>query len=919
MQSKRRSIFNKSEKSIEQTDEEKYAGKKRERLYVPLTLYYLKDLAREFVNNKYFPDSILSAFAMLGAAIAFPFYPALLLILLVAAVFIISRLHPLAGLICLLFLTFPMFVYQAPLLGWLYLIFLAAALYFGYKHSATITVSYALILLPFSYLGYILEIPVFVMGVLFLGFKRGIVITTLAILIIPILSGLTGVTSTAPITYNQAAFRSGLGNPSYLTLLAPSTIAPSLSAFPSAFTAAFQKFFSFGIAGSIFQGIGAAVAALSYNIEITAIQLVVWLIVVVTISNYVVKSRSGYKGAESSLFCVVILAAYLFLNYVSGNSINILYIFGFIVAPPLIFVLELNDVNIVRSLEVMKKDFLGKFSEAFEDLTSGTHETLNDIANYTQTKRELTEAILEPIEHREIAGAYNIKPARGILLFGPPGTGKTLMMRAISNEIRARFFYVKTSSIASPYSGESVEMLSNIFTAAKKHTPTVLFFDEIDGIAGRRENIEGETSRQLLTVLLSEMDGFQKLEGVVIVGSTNVPQLLDPSIMRPGRFDKIIYMPLPDRDARVEVFKYYSKKYPMASDMDFGKLADMTGRFSNADISNACAEAARQVAEVALKKAKILRIDTDDIMRVLKSIKPSTSLSRLGEYEKFKVDYGRRLYDEQNSTQAHSLSVDDVSGLAEVKKTLYEALEIPLFHPALVKEYGVGGIKGILLFGPPGVGKTMIMNAVANELVEYKMLTISGSDLAKEGYEKAAAVINDTFNRAKENAPSIILIDEIDSLVPKRDESGSYDVKITSEFLRGFDSLREIENVIVVGTTNRPDRIDSAMMRPGRFDKLIFVGPPGKKDRIDIFQKNLSAAPSDAIDFDRLATMTAGYTGADIANICREAKMRALENKIESPDSGKITTDLIAAVIKGTKPSAPDSSMGRYQTFMYLH
>ncbi len=919
MNPKKKSVFNKDEKNIEPTYEEQQASKKRERLLVPLSLYYLKDLAIEFVNGKNFPDSLLSAFAMVSIAIAFPFYPVPILLLLTAAVFILSRLHPFAGLMALLFLTFPMFVYQAPLLAWLYLFFVSAALYFGFKHSNTITVAYSLMVIPFSYLGLALEIPVFIMGILYLGLKRGVIMTVLALVFIQMISGLTGIHSLAPISYNPQGFQSAIGNPSFLALMTPSSKATTLQGFAGALQSSFSRFFSFSLAGNIINAIYASAAAFMYGIEYTFIQIVVWLIVVFTISRYVVKSRSPYKGTGASFFAVAILAAYAGLNYVTGFKFNPAMLVGFLITPLIIFVLEVNDVNIVRALEVMKKDFLGKFGEGFEELTAGTHETLKEIANYTETKKELSEAILEPIEHKEMVGAYNIKPAKGILLFGPPGTGKTMMMRALSNEIRAKFFYVKTSAILSPHSGESSALLSNIFVMVRKNAPAVLFFDEIDGIATKREAQSETSSRQLLSVLLSEMDGFQKLEGVVVVGSTNVPHLLDPSIMRPGRFDKIIYIPLPDRAARVEVFKHYSKKYPMVSEIDFEKLALLTERFSNADIANVYSEAARQVADEALGKSKILKIDTDDLTKVIKAIKPSTSISQLAEYDKFKTDYGRRLLTENKEKEKDSVSVDDVVGLSEAKKTLYEAMEIPILHPSLAKEYDIKGISGILLFGPPGTGKTMMMKAVSSEIGEYKMFSISGSDLVKEGYEKATATINELFNRARENIPSVIVIDEIDSLIPKRDSNASFDVRITAEFLREFDTIKEAGGVLIVGTTNRPDQIDPAMLRPGRLSKLVFVGPPGKAERSIMFQNCLKKVLCEGLDFGKLAEMTQGYTGADIEGICNDAKTQALEQRLNGSERSPVTMNMLTAIIKGKKPSAPESSMGRYQTFMYLH
>lgn len=918
MASEKKSVLSKSDKAVVQEEDR---GKKRERIYIPLTFFYLKDLIREFVNNKNFPDSALAAFALASVAIALPFYPLAILIPLIIVVFVLARLHPFAGLYGLLFLTFPMVIYQAPLMAWYYAIFLAACLFVGYRHTDTITLSYALIALPFSALGYIVEIPTFIMGVLFLGLKRASIAAVVTILVVAMLSGVTGIALKAPISYATSGFRSSVGNETILPLLTPSLPAVTFPTFLTSFSSSIGKFFNYNVAAQLYAGLSVMASALSYNIEVTLLQVIIWLAVVFSISSYLTRSRSPYKGTESSLYCFIILAAFLLIGYFSKVQFSALTAFGFIITPFILFMLEVNDVQIVRTLDVMKRDFLAKFGEAFEELTSGTHETLNDIADYESTKQELREAILEPTEHREIKGAYNIRPAKGILLFGPPGTGKTLIMRALSNEIRARFFYVKTSSLISSQEGESVQMLSRIFTMVKKHQPSVLFFDEIDGIAAKRGTQTSDTSKQILSMLLAEMDGFQKLEGVVVIGSTNVPQLLDPSILRPGRFDKIIYMPLPDRTARIAVFKYYSKKYPMSSDVDCEKLADLTQRFSNADIANICAESARQVAEEALKSVKILKIDMSDIVKVIKATKPSTSLSRVAEYERFKLDYERRLYQESSDENLKKVSVDDVVGLDDAKKALYEALEVPILHPQLVKDYDIKGISGILLYGPPGTGKTMLMSAVANEIGEYRMITLSGADIIKEGYDKAVETIHETFERAEENAPSIIFIDEVDSLVPSREGGAQAGVQITAEFLREFDSVKEAGGVVLVGSTNRPDAIDSAMIRPGRFDKLIYAPPPNKDARAVLFKKNLGKAPlSPDFDFDDLARKTKNFTGADIANICREAKMGAVEKSIDVTGSNHpITTKEIEDIIENTTPSAPDSALRRYQNFVLVH
>ncbi|MCL5675413.1 MAG: AAA family ATPase [Candidatus Marsarchaeota archaeon] len=893
---------------------------KRERTHVPLSIYWIKDFLRDFVNHNYFPDSVLSVFALASLALAFPFYPILVIVPILIAVFFLSRFHPLIGLMLLLFSTLPMLIYQAPLLAWIFTLLITISLIAGYRHYRTITLVYALFSLPFSPIGVILEIPTFVFGILFVGFKRGLVVAALTIILASAFSGLTNIPLNGPIIYNTSSFSAAAaGNPA-LPFLEPSSPAPSLYSFPSALASIGGKFINFKSDEYIFNSISLFIEAIYVNIFTVVVQMLVWLFVVFTISSYVIKSRSAYKGAEASIYSIIILISYFalafFLRYASDFNVWI----SFIITPPFILALEFNDIKVVRALEVMKQDFLGKFGEAFEELANGSRETLDDIGNYEETKEELRNAVLAPIEHREIAGAYNIKPAKGILLFGPPGTGKTLIMRALSNEIRARFFYVKTSSILSPYSGEAAQALSKIFTMARKHAPSVLFFDEIDGIAAKRDAQESDSSRQLLSTLLSEMDGFQKIEGVVVVGSTNVPQMLDPSIMRPGRFDKVIYMSLPDEHGREQIFMKCAEKYPVSNTFDYEKLAQATSRFSGADIANVMAESARMVSEIAIKNVKVLKINTADVLSVIKATKPSTSLSHVAEYERFKLDYERRMHPERQEKDEEGVKFSEVIGLAEVKKAVREAIEIPLLHPELIKKYGISRISGILIFGPPGTGKTMLMNAVANEIGSFRMIRISGTDLSKQGLEKATAALKETFDRAKENAPAVIFIDEIDSIIPAREDASEFSVQLTSEFLQEMDSAKDIDGIVVVGSTNRPDSIDPAMLRPGRFDKIVFAPPPNKEERAKIFEINLTKVPiMGGIDFEKLAEESQGYTGADIVNVCRQAKMNALEAALDSSKETQITMQDIEKLIKATKPSAPTVVIGRYLAFLSTH
>lgn len=886
------------------------------RRVVPLSTYWLVDFVKQIIANHNFHDSLATSFAFLSLGIAFPFYPTPVFGVLLLMVFALTFAIPLLGLLVLLLLTLPMIIYQAPLLAWLVTMIISISLFLGYKHYRSIAYAYALAALPLSYLGLLLEVPGLILSVLVLGFKRSAIMGVVVILVVVMVSNLANIQVSGPIAYNAQQGHAQIQNLSYTPYFTVSKPATTLATFGSGWSSSFSVLLSGVIAAHIFDAFYYAGVAVAYNIQYTLAQMLLWLFVAFSVSNYAIRSRSAYKGTLASLFGAVLpISSYAF-STLSGIAFNFLTLASFILTPVLVFVLEAMDIEVVQALDVMKQDILGKFGVAFQDLTKGSQETLDDVANYDETKQELKETILAPIEHREIAGAYKVSPAKGILLFGPPGTGKTLIMRALANEIRAGFFYVSASSLMSPYPGESAQALSKIFVTAKKHTPCVLFFDEIDNIAGRREKQESQSGMELITTLLSEMDGFKTISDVVIVGATNAPQLLDPAIMRPGRFDKILYMPLPDQPGREKIFQHYLKGLPIGKDIDYDKLASLTNRFSAADIKNVCEEVSREVGEKAITKREVLMIKMLDVVRVVRGTKPSTSLSQLEEYNTFRLDYERRMHPETQREEEKKATMNDVVDLEDAKKALHDAVEIPILHPELLKKYDIANIKGILLFGPPGTGKTMLMQAVANELGEVHVLSISGYDIAKYGPDRASATIKEVFDRAKENAPSIVFVDEIDALVPSRDTAKESGVQLTGEFLLEFDKIKQTSGVVVVAATNRPDMLDPALLRAGRFDRLIFMPPPDEDSRARIFELNLEKAPlSGDIDFNKLAQATEGYTGADIANICRQAKLNTLEASLASGKEIKIGTGDILALLQKARPSAPSLVLGRYLTF----
>lgn len=895
------------------------APKNAEKAYkaTPLYFYKFKDMLRQLVSQQNFPDAVAAVFALAAVASALPLFPLPFLAVMLVLTFVITLLQPAVGLIVLLFETFPMFLYQIPLVAWLFTLFMSISLFAGFRHYRSIIFIYALLALPFSPFGWILELPVFVITILTIGLKRGAIAALVTVLVVSMSSGLAGLQNTGSIAFNFVEPFAAVTTAGVNLYTVPNQIGPMLLSFPPAFSGAVTIFTSFAVAEKIFSGLSLAFGAVIDNFALVLLQMLVWVFVAFVISNYAVKSRSKYKGTEASLFAIMIPVTYIGLSYLTGLQFSPLVIIGFIITPPILLALEFNDITVVRALEVMKQDFRGKFGSVFEDLTTGTKETLDDVANYDDVKKELKEAVLAPIEKRELAGAYNIKPPKGILLFGPPGTGKTYLMRALANELRAGFFYIKASQILSPYPGQSAQTIERMFTIAKKHTPAILFFDEIDNIASNREIQESETGRQILSTLLSEMDGFQKIDGVVIVGATNVPQFLDPSIMRPGRFDKILYIPLPNAQGRKKIMQYYFKKLPIVQDIDYEKLAAITDRYSGADIKTLSENVAREAAEDSTGKGKVLKISMADIVKMIKMTKPSSSLAQIDKYNQFKVDYERRTHQSPPEDIANKITTADVIGLDEAKKALHEAVEVPILHPELLKKYDIKNIKGILLFGPPGTGKTMLMRAVTSELGDVHLITLSGNEISKYGPERAIESIRQTFDRAKENAPAIVFIDEIDAVVPSRDSATEKGVQFTGEFLEQLDGLKSEYNIVMVATTNRPDALDPALLRPGRIDKIIYVGPPSRDDRLQIFKNNMAKVPhNEEINFEKLADVTQGYTGADIANICRQAKMNALEQSIRSAEEEGISTDELLKIIQSNKPSAPSLVVGRYLSFL---
>jgi transitional endoplasmic reticulum ATPase len=886
----------------------------------PMTFYRIKDLFVDITSNPNFMDAALVIAALIAFAGAFPFYPLVILGFLIIVLFIVTLRHAFLGLIFLMLMVFPMLAYQTPALMYIFALLMTIGLVFGYRHYRIFIFATILIPLALSPLGYLFSIPALIIGVLVVGYKRAAFLAVVFVIGIVMLSAVTGVQNTAYISYNAAIAHKKISGVPALNYSVPNQLILHLGDFSSGVKAVVANVQNPNVVQNISSEFYAMFEALTVQPIEYGMDLIALIFIVLFIDTTAVASRSFYKGTEATIIGVLYPILYVGISIYFNNSYQVIVAFGsFLIAPAFLYILESYKIDIVKALDVRKEDLRLKFGEAFEDLiASNPNEKFSDIGNYESTKKELREAIISPMEDKALSRAYNIKPVKGILLFGPPGTGKTMIMRAIAKDVRAGFFMVKAPDLVSSLAGDTEKRLANIFSIASKNAPCILFFDEIDALARSRSqgNVD-EVHRQILSGLLIEMDGFQKMKSVVVVGATNVPDLLDPALLRPGRFDRAIYMPLPDFNGRKEIWKIYLGRLPTAKDVKLDELAKIGERLSGADIKAICDNVSQEIAQEAATQHRVLEITQQDLINFIKATKPSTTLAELKDYDKFKIDFERRSLSQDRVEKTKLVSIDEVVGLEDVKKAVVDAIKTPLEHPDLVKKYNVKAIRGILMFGPPGNGKTMLMRAIGNELKDVTMLQLSGEEIAQGDLSSAVTTVKEIFNRAIENAPSILFIDEVDAITPSRKDASEFGVKLTSQFLEEMDGVREAPGVVLICATNRPNSLDPAILRPGRFDKLIFVQPPKEEDRKKLFVEYMKDVPiSEDVDYDKLAKDTDGYTGADIANICREAKTAALNESIKTGIDKKIEMADFDTILKKVKPSAPEKLVASYQAFL---
>jgi len=526
--------------------------------------------------------------------------------------------------------------------------------------------------------------------------------------------------------------------------------------------------------------------------------------------------------------------------------------------------------------------------------------TYEDIGGLKEEIRKIREMVELPLRYPELFERLGIEPPKGVLLYGPPGCGKTLLAKAVANESAAHFISISGPEIMSKFYGQSEENLREIFKEAQENAPSIIFIDEIDAIAPKRDEVTGEVERRVVAQLLALMDGLESRGRVIVIGATNRPNALDPALRRPGRFDREIEIGIPDRDARKEILEIHTRGVPLAEDVDLDKLADMTHGYVGADIAALVKEAAmralrRYLPEIDLEKDTIPReilekieVTWEDFMNAFKDMQPSTMREVL--IEKPNVHW------------------DDIGGLEDVKQELKEVVEWPLKYRELFEHMKARIPKGILLYGPPGCGKTLLAKAVATE-TEANFISVKGPEFLSKWVGESERAVREIFRKARQASPCIIFIDEIDAVAPQRGRDLSTNVteRVVSQMLTEMDGLEALHKVVVIAATNRPDILDPALLRPGRFDRLIYVGLPDKKARLEIFKVHTRGKPlADDVDLEKLAEKTEGYTGADIEAICNEATMLAIREFIHSGKKdykeAKITMKHFEEALKRIRP-----------------
>ncbi|WP_265111186.1 CDC48 family AAA ATPase [Halosolutus halophilus] len=571
-----------------------------------------------------------------------------------------------------------------------------------------------------------------------------------------------------------------------------------------------------------------------------------------------------------------------------------------------------TDIEVVdRSPDELSIEAEGPLGTDDESGTETPTVTYEDVGGLDDELEQVREMIELPMRHPELFRTLGIEPPKGVLLHGPPGTGKTLIARAVASEIDAYFQTISGPKIMSKYYGESEEQLREVFEEAAENEPAIVFIDELDSIAPRREDVQGDVERRIVAQLLSLMDGLEQRGEITVIGTTNRVDAIDPALRRPGRFDREIEIGVPDVAGREEILQIHTRGMPLAEEVDLERYAENTHGFVGADLENLAKEAAmtamRRIRpeldleddeEIPASALEAIEVTADNFKRALRGIEPSAM---------------REVF-----VEVPDVTWGDVGGLEEAKGRLREAVQWPLEHGDAYERVNLSPAKGVLLYGPPGTGKTLLAKAVANES-RSNFISVKGPELFDKFVGESERAVRDVFDKARANAPTVIFFDEIDALASERGRGvGDSNVgeRVVSQLLTELDGLEELEDVVVVAASNRPELIDDALLRPGRLDRHVEVGEPDEDARREIFAIHTRDRPlADDVDLDALAAETEGYTGADVEAVCREAATIAVREHVHAEAAGEkgdveaieLTADHFERAIEEVSPEAGEA------------
>ncbi|MGA3296867.1 MAG: CDC48 family AAA ATPase [Candidatus Bathyarchaeia archaeon] len=633
----------------------------------------------------------------------------------------------------------------------------------------------------------------------------------------------------------------------------------------------------------------------------------------VALNEYVNFRKADVKDAQAIIFAPTdvrlsvdeefvsfVKRRFMDMPFIEGDM-TLLSIFGS--AVPLI-VTRTRPHGAVKIIETAHVQVLSEPTPEKKGIPIVTYEDIGGLHEEIQRIREMVEL---PLRHPELFQRLGIEPPRGVFLYGPPGCGKTLLAKAVANESDANFYVISGPEIMSKFYGESEARLREIFQKAQETSPSIIFIDEMDAIAPKREEVTGEVERRVVAQLLSLMDGMGSRGNIIVIGATNRPNAIDPALRRPGRFDREIEIGVPDKAGRYEVLQIHTRNMPLEEDVELKRLKDMTHGYTGADTASLCREAAmkalrRYIPEINLEEERIppeilekMVVKMEDFMSAYREITPTAM---------------REVY-----VEVPQVKWTEVGGLKRVKQELMESVEWPLKKPEVFNKMGIKPPRGILLYGPPGCGKTLLARAVATES-EANFISIKGPEIFSKWVGESEKAIREVFRKGRTAAPAIIFFDELDAIVPKRGlgyaDSGASE-RVISQLLTEIDGIESLQNVLVIAATNRPDMLDAAVMRPGRFDRLIYVPSPDVESLKEIFKIHAHSMPlSRDVTLEELARRAQGYSGADIEAICREAAMNALRIDV---DATEVTRRDFDEAMERVGPSIAPEDDPWYQKF----